>query len=133
MNCWNGYNVRELKSAPSFEIGDTVRVHVKVVEGEKSAFRFQRGDRSKGLLNTETFTVRKFPTASVWNEFSLSIRRSSRAEVMRQGGASSQTVLSPWEEGQVYEGRRSGICYECKGSGPPVWPQSRLKPPRLQS
>ena len=26
------------KSAPVFEIGDTVRVHVKVVEGEKETF-----------------------------------------------------------------------------------------------
>ena len=68
------------KSAPSFEIGDTVRVHVKVVEGEKNAFRCSRAVIArKGLLNTETFTGAKSLTASVWNGFSRSIRRSSRA------------------------------------------------------
>ena len=36
------------KSVPRFEIGDTVRVHVKVVEGEKRAHSGIRrcGDRS---------------------------------------------------------------------------------------
>ena len=48
-------------SAPSFEIGDTVRVHVKVVEGEKERIQVFEGAviARKGLLNTETFTVRK--------------------------------------------------------------------------
>ena len=49
------------KSTPSFEIGDTVRVHVKVVEGEKERIQVFEGAviARKGLLNTETFTVRK--------------------------------------------------------------------------
>ena len=68
------------KAAPIFEIGDTVRVHVKVVEGEKERIQVFEGAviARKGLLNTETFTVRKSLTASAWNEFSRSIRRSSR-------------------------------------------------------
>src|SRR5512141_1280249 len=49
------------KSSPSFEIGDTVRVHVKVVEGEKERIQVFGGAviARKGLLNTATLTVRK--------------------------------------------------------------------------
>ena len=49
------------KSVPDFQIGDTVRVHVKVVEGEKERIQVFEGAviARKGLLNTETFTVRK--------------------------------------------------------------------------
>lgn len=49
------------KSAPSFEIGDVVRVHVKVVEGDKERIQVYEGTviARKGSLNTETFTVRK--------------------------------------------------------------------------
>ena len=46
---------------PKFEVGDTVRVHVKVVEGEKERIQVYEGAviARKGTLNTETFTVRK--------------------------------------------------------------------------
>src|SRR6478672_8580830 len=49
------------KSVPHFEIGDTVRVHVKVVEGEKERIQVYEGAviARKGSLNTEMFTVRK--------------------------------------------------------------------------
>ncbi|MCP9446503.1 MAG: 50S ribosomal protein L19 [Nitrospira sp.] len=49
------------KSIPSFEIGDVVRVHVKVVEGDKERIQVYEGTviARKGSLNTETFTVRK--------------------------------------------------------------------------
>ena len=49
------------KSIPRFEIGDTVRVHVKVVEGEKERIQVYEGAviARKGSLNTEMFTVRK--------------------------------------------------------------------------
>ena len=108
------------KSAPSFEIGDTVRVHVKVVEGEKERIQVFEGAviARKGLLNTETFTVRKVSYGvGVERIFPLHSPIVTRVEVMRQGqGASSQAVLSPWEEGQVCEGRRSGICRQCEGA-----------------
>jgi len=44
------------KSVPSFAIGDTVRVHVKVVEGEKERIQVYEGTviARKGTLNTET-------------------------------------------------------------------------------
>jgi len=49
------------KTIPSFEIGDTVRVHVKVVEGEKDRIQVFEGVviSRKGARNSETFTVRK--------------------------------------------------------------------------
>ena len=49
------------KVVPRFEIGDTVRVHVKVVEGEKERIQVYEGAviARKGSLNTEMFTVRK--------------------------------------------------------------------------
>ena len=60
------------KSAPRFEIGDTVRVHVKVVEGEKERIQVYEGTviARKGSLNTETFTVRKLSYGSGLNGFS---------------------------------------------------------------
>lgn len=76
------------KSAPSFEIGDTVRVHVKVVEGEKERIQVFEGAviARKGLLNTETFTVRKVSYGvGVERIFPLHSPIVTRVEVMRQG------------------------------------------------
>ncbi len=49
------------KTMPVFEIGDTVRVHVKVVEGEKGRVQVFEGVviSRKGGSSAETFTVRK--------------------------------------------------------------------------
>ena len=49
------------KNVPAFEIGDTVRVHVKVVEGEKERVQVFEGVviSRKGGSSAETFTVRK--------------------------------------------------------------------------
>ncbi|GKS59053.1 50S ribosomal protein L19 [Nitrospira sp.] len=49
------------KKAPDFEIGDTVRVHVTVSEGDKDRIQVYEGTviARKGGSNTETFTVRK--------------------------------------------------------------------------
>jgi len=49
------------KSVPSFEIGDTVRVHVRVAEGEKERVQVFEGVviSRKGGQSAETFTVRK--------------------------------------------------------------------------
>lgn len=75
-------------SAPSFEIGDTVRVHVKVVEGEKERIQVFEGAviARKGLLNTETFTVRKVSYGvGVERIFPIHSPIVTRVEVMRQG------------------------------------------------
>ncbi len=46
---------------PEFKPGDTVRVHVKVIEGEKERIQVFEGVvlRRSGGVNRETFTVRK--------------------------------------------------------------------------
>src|SRR5919106_354671 len=48
-------------SLPTFQSGDTVRVHVRVVEGEKERIQMFEGVviARKGGSNRETFTVRK--------------------------------------------------------------------------
>jgi len=76
------------KAAPSFEIGDTVRVHVKVLEGEKERIQVFEGAviARKGLLNTETFTVRKVSYGvGVERIFPIHSPIVTRVEVMRQG------------------------------------------------
>ena len=46
---------------PQVKIGDTVRVHVRIIEGEKERIQVYEGVviRKKGTRNRETFTVRK--------------------------------------------------------------------------
>lgn len=62
MNRLQRLNTARVKATmPVFEIGDTVRVHVKVVEGEKERVQVFEGVvlSRKGGSSTETFTVRK--------------------------------------------------------------------------
>jgi large subunit ribosomal protein L19 len=76
------------KSISSFAIGDTVRVHVKVVEGEKERIQVYEGTviARKGSLNTETFTVRKVSYGvGVERIFPVHSPIVSRVEVVRQG------------------------------------------------
>src|SRR6478735_12853268 len=76
------------KSAPSFEIGDTVRVHVKVVEGEKERIQVFEGAviARKGSLNTETFTVRKLSYwVGVERIFPVHSPIVTKIDVVRQG------------------------------------------------
>ena len=49
------------KDVPPFKPGDTVRVHVKVVEGDKERIQVFEGTvlGRSGTKNRETFTVRK--------------------------------------------------------------------------
>ncbi|MEW6683560.1 MAG: 50S ribosomal protein L19 [Nitrospirota bacterium] len=62
MNQMQRIEKRWLKTgAPEFEVGDTVRVHVKVIEGEKERIQVFEGVviARKGTSNRETFSVRK--------------------------------------------------------------------------
>lgn len=76
------------KNIPAFEIGDTVRVHVKVLEGEKERVQVFEGVviARKGGRNAETFTVRK-SSYGVWVEriFPAHSPVVERIEVVRQG------------------------------------------------
>ncbi|MEC4678789.1 MAG: 50S ribosomal protein L19 [Nitrospirota bacterium] len=51
----------EKKDAPEMKIGDTVRVHVRIKEGNKERIQVYEGIviRKKGTRNRKTFTVRK--------------------------------------------------------------------------
>ncbi len=76
------------KKMPHFEIGDTVRVHVKVIEGDKERIQVYEGVviARKGTLNTEMFTVRKVSYGvGVERIFPVHSPIVSRIEVLRQG------------------------------------------------
>lgn len=76
------------KTVPSFEIGDTVRVHAKVVEGDKERIQVFEGVviARKGVRNSETFTVRKISYGvGVERIFPVHSPIVTRVEVVRQG------------------------------------------------
>ncbi len=76
------------KSVPSFEIGDTVRVHVRVVEGEKERVQVYEGVviSRKGGQSAETFTVRKVSYGvGVERIFPIHSPVVERVDVVRQG------------------------------------------------
>ncbi len=76
------------KSMPTFEIGDTVRVHAKVVEGDKERIQVFEGVviGRKGSQNTETFKVRKVSYGvGVERIFPIHSPAVTRVEVVRRG------------------------------------------------
>lgn len=73
---------------PDFGSGDTVRVHAKVVEGDKERIQVFEGivirKRKKGLVSN--FTVRKIASGvGVERTFPLNSPRVDKIEVMRRG------------------------------------------------
>ena len=76
------------KTVSTFEIGDTVRVHVKVVEGDKERIQVFEGVviARKGGRNSETFTVRKISYGvGVERIFPVHSPIVTRVDVVRQG------------------------------------------------
>lgn len=76
------------KTMPAFQIGDTVRVHVKVVEGEKERIQIFEGTviARKGARNSETFTVRKVSYGvGVERIFPVHSTIVTKVDVVRQG------------------------------------------------
>lgn len=73
---------------PDFKAGDTLRVHVKVVEGEKERIQVFEGvciRRKHGGIR-ETFTVRKVSySVGVERTFPLHSPRIDKIEVMTRG------------------------------------------------
>jgi len=62
MNIIEGIETQQRKDGqPAFRPGDTLRVHVRIVEGEKERIQVFEGVciRRSGGSNRETFTVRK--------------------------------------------------------------------------
>jgi len=76
------------KEVPDFRPGDTVRVHVKVVEGTRERIQAFEGvviARSGGAIR-ETFTVRRVSYGiGVERTFPIHSPRVDRIEVMRRG------------------------------------------------
>lgn len=73
---------------PDFEIGDNVRVHVKVIEGEKERVQVFEGIviARKGKKFSETFTVRKISySVGVERIFPVNSPNIAKVEVVRKG------------------------------------------------
>ena len=73
---------------PAFQSGDTVRVHVRVVEGEKERIQVFEGVviARKGGSNRETFTVRKISYGiGIERIFPLHSPMIEKIDVVRQG------------------------------------------------
>lgn len=73
---------------PEFRPGDTVKVHVKVVEGEKERIQVYEGVviKRQGGGATETFTVRRVAYGVVVERtFPIHSPRIDKIEVIRQG------------------------------------------------
>lgn len=76
------------KDLPSFRPGDTVRVHVKVIEGNRERTQVFEGIviRRRGSGLSETFTVRRVSYGvGVERTFPLHSPRLEKIEVVRRG------------------------------------------------
>ncbi|CAJ1002199.1 MULTISPECIES: 50S ribosomal protein L19 [Bacillales] len=73
---------------PAFRPGDTVRVHVKVIEGQRERIQLFEGVviRRRGTGVSETFTVRKVSYGvGVERTFPLHTPKIDKIEVVRRG------------------------------------------------
>ncbi|MBO8162405.1 MAG: 50S ribosomal protein L19 [Brevibacillus sp.] len=73
---------------PAFRPGDTVRVHVKVIEGQRERIQVFEGVviRRRGTGISETFTVRKVSYGvGVERTFPLHSPKIDKIELVRQG------------------------------------------------
>jgi large subunit ribosomal protein L19 len=73
---------------PSFRAGDTLKVHVRVVEGNRSRIQIFEGVviRRQGSGLTETFTVRKISySVGVERTYPINSPALDRIEVMSRG------------------------------------------------
>lgn len=73
---------------PAFRPGDTVRVHVKVIEGQRERIQLFEGVviRRRGTGISETFTVRKISYGvGVERTFPLHTPKIDKIEIVRHG------------------------------------------------
>lgn len=92
MNLVDQISQQQMKPAekiPKFNVGDTVRVHVRIVEGEKERVQMYEGvviARKNGEGPTATFTVRRVAFGEgVERVFPLHSPRVEKVEVSREG------------------------------------------------
>lgn len=74
--------------APEFNVGDTVRVHAKIKEGNRERIQVFEGVvlKKQGGSNRETFTVRKFSNGvGVEKTWPLHSPNVEKVEVVRKG------------------------------------------------
>ena len=95
---------------PAFNIGDTVRVWVKVVEGERERLQAFEGTviaKRNGSIR-ETFTVRRLSYGiGVERTFPLHSPRVDRIEIIRKGKVRGKALLSARFAGQGSQDQRS--------------------------
>ena len=79
----------QIKDVPDFSAGDTVRVHQRVIEGEKERIQIFEGVvmQRRGAGMSETFTVRKISAGGVGEEriYPLNSPRIAKIECPRRG------------------------------------------------
>ena len=79
----------QIKDVPDFSAGDTVRVHQRVIEGEKERIQIFEGVvmQRRGAGRSETFTVRKISAGGVGVEriYPLNSPRIAKIECPRRG------------------------------------------------
>ena len=76
------------QDVPEFNVGDNVKVHYRVTEGNRERIQVFQGDviRRQGASNRETFTVRKISfSIGVERTFPVHSPKIERIEVVRQG------------------------------------------------
>lgn len=92
MNTLQEYNQKQMKAADKvdkFAVGDTVRVHFRIVEGEKERVQIFEGvviGRKSGVGPLAKFTVRRVAHGEGCERvFPLHSPRVERVEVIREG------------------------------------------------
>ena len=73
---------------PEFNVGDTVKVHYRIIEGNKERIQVFQGDviRRHGHTSRETFTVRKISySVGVERTFPVHSPKIDKIEVVRRG------------------------------------------------
>ena len=76
------------QDVPEFNVGDNVKVHYRITEGNRERIQVFQGDviRRQGASNRETFTVRKISLSiGVERTFPVHSPKIERIEVVRQG------------------------------------------------
>ncbi len=82
------YENKLMQKRPKFEVGDTIRVHTKIIEGEKERIQIFTGIviAKKGSGLSETFTLyRTAYGCSMERDFLLNSPRITKIEIERTG------------------------------------------------
>ena len=87
---------------PDFKVGDNVKVHYRIVEGNRERIQVFQGDviRRHGASCRETFTVRKISfSVGVERTFPVHSPKIDKIEITRQWRRASRQAVLPPQEG----------------------------------